>query len=156
MNVHTFDQNQRCSYQRHNQQAGELDARLPAFTNRGSGVLTGLRVTTGPGLSLNVSTGNAIVNGVHKSKNRSTLSALNTNFNCVILTGAGTITKVTGVSNFPASFAILGVAQASGGTIVRLRDLRSRIGDVYLLSPGRATAWRLGVVTGGVLSITSV
>jgi hypothetical protein len=151
-----FDANQRCHYARDNVQAGEVASRIPHFLNRTSGVFTGLRVTTGPGLSLNISTGKALVNNALKAKNRSTLSAVNANFNFVILTGAGTITRVTGVSNFPSFYAVLGVAQASGGSIAGLRDLRSRIGDYVILSPGGTTAWRLAVVTGGVLTTISI
>jgi hypothetical protein len=158
MNVHTYDSNDRCYYQRHNQQSGEISERIPQFSNRSSGVFTGLRVTTGPGLSLNIAAGQAIVNGAFHSKSLSTLSAVNTNFNFVVLTGVGTISRVTGVSNFPGSgfFAVLAACQASGSSIIALRDLRTRIGDPYLLSPGRATAWRISVDSNGNLLTTSL
>lgn len=157
MPIYALDANQRCSYKRDNEQHGEVAVRIPDFTNRGSGVLTGLRVTTGPGLSLNVAVGRAIVNHTFQSKtSTSAVSGVNTNFNFVVITGAGTISNVTGVSNFPASFTPLAMAHASGGSFKALRDLRVRIGSVYLLSPGLATAWVLTVATGGVLVTTSL
>ncbi len=156
MSGYFFDNQQRCNYTRHNAQAAAIHARTPDQANRGSGVFTGLRVTTGPGLSLNISTGNAIVNAAHKSKNRTGISGVNNSFNFVVLTGAGTITRVTGPSTFPSFFTLLALAQASGGSFRPLLDLRTRIGDYYFLSPGRATAWRLSVATDGVLRTDSL
>jgi len=154
MNILTFNNNDFCNYKTHNQQGSELDARLPSFLNRSSGIFTGLRVTTGPGMSLNISTGKALVNGALVSKNRSTLSALNTNFNFILVTSVGTVSRVTGVSNFPSSgfFAVLGIAHASGGAFIALRDLRNRIGDPWLLAPGQATAFQVKSGSDGVFA----
>lgn len=153
--VHFFDANQRCNYQRHNEQAAELDSRHPGFTNRSSGVFTGCAVTTGPGLSLNIAAGKVLVNRALRSISAGGISASNNLFNFIYVSSAGTVSKAT-MSTLPSTFAILAVAQASGGSIRALRDLRVRIGEYILLSPGGTTAWRLAVVTGGVLTTISI
>jgi hypothetical protein len=153
--VHFFDSSQRCNYQRHNEQAAELDAHIPAFANRSSGVFTGCAVTTGPGLSINVAAGKALVNRALKSVSAGGISATNTAFSFIYISSTGTIGKAT-MSTLPSTFAVLAVAQASGGSIRALRDLRVRIGEYVLLSPGGSTAWRLAVITGGALSLVSL
>ena len=155
MAVHRFDANQRCNFQRHNQQAVEVDTHVPAFTNRSSGVFTGLAVTTGPGLSLNIAAGRALVNRSLKSPNTAEISATNNVFNFIYVSSTGTIGKAT-MSTLPSTFAVLAVAQASGGTIRALRDLRVRIGEYIMLSPGGSTAWRLFIDSGGMLIATSI
>jgi hypothetical protein len=153
--VHLFDSSQRCNFTRHNEQAAELEVQNPAFSNRTSGVFTGLAVTTGPGLSINVAAGKALVNRSLKSVSAGGISASNSLFNFIYISSTGTIGKAT-MSTLPSTFAVLAVAQASGGSIRALRDLRVRIGEYILLSPGGSTAWRLAVLTGGVLTTISL
>ena len=156
MSFFQFVSGDRCFFSRHNEQSAEIDVRLPLLSNRSSGVFTGLAVTSGPGLSLNIAIGNALINGVLRNKTTtSALSAVNTNFNFVYISGAGTITRVTGLSNFPSTYAILAVAQASGGTFKGLRDLRTRIGDYWLKSPGNVTAWRITIDSDGILGTST-
>ena len=155
MAVHFFDNQQRCNFSRHNQQAREIDTHAPAFANRTSGVFTGCAVTTGPGLSINVAAGKVLVNRTLRSVSAGAISGTNTAFSFVYISSTGTVGKAT-MSTLPSTFAVLAVAQASGGSIRALRDLRVRIGEYILLSPGGATAWRLSVLTGGVLSVDSL
>jgi hypothetical protein len=156
MSVHLFNSSQRCNYTRHNIQAKQIDTHVPEFSNRSSGVFTGLAVTTGGGgLSLRIAAGKALVNLSLKSPSLSTLSGANTTFNFVHVTSAGAIASVT-MAAIPATFAILAVAQASGGVITNILDLRVRIGEYTLLAPGGATAWRISAITGGGLQLTSL
>ena len=150
-----FDSNQRCNFTRHGQMSTEVDTHVPKFANRTSGVFTGVAVTTGPGLSINVAAGKVLVNRSLKSVSAGGISALNTNFNFIYISSTGTVGRAT-MSTLPSTFAVLAVAQASGSTIKALRDLRVRIGEYVFLSPGGATAWRLVVVTGGALSTISL
>lgn len=156
MAVHQYSSSDRCNYTRHNEVAREIDTHTPAFSNRTSGVFTGLAVTTGGGgLSLRIAAGKALINRTLRSPSLATLSATNTAFSFVYVSGVGTVSKAT-MSTLPSTFAVLAVAQASGGVVTRIRDLRVRIGEYILLSPGGATAWRLSILTGGVLSVDSL
>lgn len=129
--------------------------RVPEMSNRTSGVFTGCAVTSGPGLSINIAAGKVLVNRTLRSVSAGAISATNTAFSFVYISGVGTLSKAT-MSTLPSTFAVLAVAQASGGSIRALRDLRVRIGEYILLSPGGSTAWRMSVLTGGVLSLTSL
>lgn len=156
MAVQFFDTNQRCSFVRHNQQARENDVKVPSFTNRTSGVFTGLAVTTGGGgLSIAVAAGKALVNRALKGVSAGGVSATNSAFSFIYVNSSGAIAKAT-MSTLPSTFAVLAVAQASGGTVIALRDLRVRIGEYIMLEPSGGTAWLLGVTTGGILTTTSL
>ena len=156
MAVHFFTTNDRCNFVRHNEVARENDVKIPGLSNRSSGVFTGLAVTTGgAGLSIAVAAGKALVNRSLKSVSAGGISATNTAFSFILINSSGVIAKAT-MSTLPTTFAVLAVAQASGGIVIALRDLRVRIGEYILLSPGGSTAWRLSVATGGVLVTTSL
>jgi hypothetical protein len=129
-----------------------LARHVPALPNRSSGVFTGLAVTSGPGLSLNIAAGKAMVNSSLKSKSASPISGVNDTYNFVILTGAGTITRVTGVNSLPAFYALLGVARITGNKVRSIRDMRLRIGDIWMLAPGEATAFQLKTGSDGIFA----
>ena len=145
-----YDSNARCQFGRHNSQSAEGDSRLPLFLNRSSGIMSGLTITTGPGLSINMAAGKALVNGILRSKSAGSVSAISSNFNIIILTGVGTLSAITGVTKFPSTFAVLAAAQASGSSIIALRDLRMRLGDYWLLAPGQATVYQLKTASEGI------